>query len=95
MMRPQCEAQVGVRPTLKWNCVTIPVAVWCPHFAEPGSKFCHRHQAVLDASRNWVQRAESSADVETVAASQDLPSPEVQHPDGVRPGHPQDDAWTA
>jgi hypothetical protein len=55
MMRPQCEAQAGVRPTLKWNCVTIPVAVWCPHFAEPGSKFCHRHQAVLDASRNWVQ----------------------------------------
>ncbi len=41
--KPQCEAQVGVRPTLKWNAVTIPVAVWCPHNAEPGHKFCHRH----------------------------------------------------
>lgn len=26
----RCERQIGVRPTVKWNAVTIPVAVICP-----------------------------------------------------------------
>ena len=43
-LRPRCERQVGVRPTFMYNAVTIPVAVICPHFALPGSKYCAEHQ---------------------------------------------------
>lgn len=45
-LRPQCERQIDVRPTVMWNAVTIPVAVICPHFALPGSPYCERHQPV-------------------------------------------------
>lgn len=41
--KPQCQRQTGVRPTLRYNAVTIPMAVICPHNAEPGEKYCHRH----------------------------------------------------
>lgn len=43
-LAPQCERQVGVRPTLTYNAVTIPRIVCCPHFAVPGTKFCKTHQ---------------------------------------------------
>jgi hypothetical protein len=43
-MSRQCEKQIGVRPTTKWNAVSIPVAVICPHNAAPGSPYCDRHR---------------------------------------------------
>lgn len=43
-MRRQCERQVGVRPTFMYNSVVVPVAVICPCFAEPDSKWCAAHQ---------------------------------------------------
>jgi hypothetical protein len=46
--RPQCERQVGVRLTLMYNAVTIPVAKFCPHNAEPGEHYCHRHLSEED-----------------------------------------------
>jgi hypothetical protein len=44
MLKPQCQAQVGVRPTLMYNALTIPRIVICPHFAEDGSRWCTAHQ---------------------------------------------------
>ncbi len=41
--KPQCQRQVGTRPTFLYNAVMIPRVVLCPHNAEPGEKFCHRH----------------------------------------------------
>lgn len=43
-LRPQCQRQVGQRPRLMYNAVTIFEIVICPHFAVDGSKFCERHQ---------------------------------------------------
>lgn len=43
-MRPQCQKQIGVKPRLWLNAVTIPYAVICPHFAEEGSRWCKDHQ---------------------------------------------------
>ncbi len=43
-LKPQCEAQVGIRPVFIYNAVTIPRIVLCPHFALEGSHFCAKHQ---------------------------------------------------
>lgn len=41
---PQCQKQVGIKPRLTYNAVTIPYIVLCPHFALDGSRWCAEHQ---------------------------------------------------
>lgn len=41
---PQCQRQIGYRPTFLYNAISIPVARICPHFALEGSNYCERHQ---------------------------------------------------
>lgn len=43
-MPPQCDKQIGIKPRLWLNAVTIPYVVLCPHDAAPGSNRCPDHQ---------------------------------------------------
>ncbi len=62
--KPQCQRQVGTRPTFLYNAVMIPRVVLCPHNAEPGEKFCHRHLDTSPAQRPGLLSGPAECDTQ-------------------------------